>query len=85
MYAKVRSLCGWHPVIIAGDTNIYMHAATNPATQPEHSRSGWKACGFKRATAGRLEDTLHTFRVSIFFRLTLRVLLMDPPIVQAIR
>ena len=72
MYATARSLGGRHPVVIAGDTNIYMDATTNPAT--EHFRAGWEACGFRRATAGGVEDmtpTLHpsrhrvdTFRVN---------------------
>ena len=51
---------GRHPVVIAGDTNVYMDATSNPAT--EHFRAGWKACGFRRATAGGEEDmtpTLH--------------------------
>ena len=63
MYATARSL-GWrHPVIIAGDTNVYMDATSNPAT--EHFRAGWEACGFRRATAGSEEDmtpTLHPSR-----------------------
>ena len=48
---------------IAGDTNVYMDATTNPAT--EHFRAGWEACGFRRATAGSAEDmnpTLHPSR-----------------------
>ena len=63
MYATARSLGGRHPVVIAGDTNIYMDANTNPAT--EHFRAGWEACGFRRATAGGEEDmtpTLHPSR-----------------------
>ena len=56
MYATERSLGGRHPVIIAGDTNIYMDAATNPATEP----SGWEACGLRRATVGGMEDMTHT-------------------------
>ena len=63
MYATARSLGGRHPVVIAGDTNIYMDATTNPAT--EHFRAGWEACGFRRATAGGKEDmtpTLHPSR-----------------------
>ena len=63
MYATARSLCGRHPVVIAGDTNIYMDATTNPAT--EHFRAGWEACGFRRAAAGGEEDmtpTLHRSR-----------------------
>ena len=63
MYAKARSLGGRHPVVIAGDTNVYVDAATNPAT--EHFRAGWEACGFRRATAGGAEDmtsTLHPSR-----------------------
>ena len=63
MYATARSLGGRHPVVIAGDTNIYMDATTNPAT--EHFRVGWEVCGFRRATAGGEEDmtpTLHPSR-----------------------
>ena len=33
MYATARSLGGRHPVVIAGDTNVYMDAATNLATE----------------------------------------------------
>ena len=50
-------------MVIAADTNIYMDATTNPAT--EHFRAGWEACGFRRATAGGVEDmtpTLHPSR-----------------------
>ena len=54
MYAMAHSLGGRHPVVLAGDTNIYMDATTNPAT--EHFRAGWEACGFWRATAGGEED-----------------------------
>ena len=54
MNATARSLGGRHPVVIAGDTNIHMDATTNPAT--EHFRAGWEACGFRRATAGGVED-----------------------------
>ena len=60
MYAKARSLGGRHPVVTAGDTNIYMDVPANPAT--EHFRAGWEACGFQRAAAGGEEDmtpTLH--------------------------
>ena len=60
MYATARSLGGIHPVVIAGNTNVYMDATTNPAT--EHFWAGWEACGFRRATAGGAEDmtpTLH--------------------------
>ena len=63
MYATARSLSGRHPVVIAGDTNVYMDAPSNPAT--EHFRAGWEACGFQRATAGGKEDrtpTLHPSR-----------------------
>ena len=63
MYAMARSLGGRHPVVIAGDTNVYMDATSNPAT--EHFRAGWEACGFRRATAGGEEDmtpTLHPSR-----------------------
>ena len=50
-------------MVIAGDTNTYMDATTNPAT--EHFRAGWKARGFRRARAGGVEDmtlTLHPCR-----------------------
>ena len=63
MYATARSLGGRHPVVIDGDTNVYMDATTNPAT--EHFRGGWEACGFRRARAGGVEDmtpTLHHSR-----------------------
>ena len=62
-YAMARSLGGRHPVVLAGDTNVYMEAATNPAT--EHFRSGWEACGFRRATASgteKMTPTLHPLR-----------------------
>ena len=32
-------LGGWHAVVVAGNTDIYMYATTIPAT--EHFRSGW--------------------------------------------
>ena len=54
MYATARSLGGGHLVVIAGDTNMYMDATTDPAM--EHFRAGWEACGFRRATAGGEED-----------------------------
>ena len=63
MYATARSLGGRHPVVIAGDTNVYMDATTHPAT--EHFCAGWEDCGFQRATAGGVEDrtpTLHPSR-----------------------
>ena len=63
MYPTARSLGGRHPVVLAGDTNIYVDATTNPAT--EHFRAGWEACGFRRGTAGGEEDmtpTLHPSR-----------------------
>ena len=63
MYARARSLGGRHPVIIAGNTYVYMDAPTNPAT--EHFGSGWQAWGFCRATAGGAENmtpTLHRSR-----------------------
>ena len=63
MYATARSLGGRHPVVIAGDTNIYMDATTNRAT--EHFCAGWEARGFQMATAGGVEDmtpTLHQSR-----------------------
>ena len=63
MYATARSLGGRHPVVIAGETNDYMDATSNPAT--EHFRAGWEACCFRGATAGSEEDmtpTLHPSR-----------------------
>ena len=60
MYATARSLGGRRPVVIAGDTNVYMDATSYPAT--EHFRAGWQACGFRGAMAGGAEDmtpTLH--------------------------
>ena len=66
MYATARSLGGRHPVVIAGDTNVYMDATSNPAT--EHFRADWEACGFRRATAGGEEDmtpTLHPSRARV--------------------
>ena len=51
---------------IAGDTNVYMDATSNPAT--EHFRAGWEARSFRRATAGGEEDmtpTLHPSRHSV--------------------
>ena len=63
MYATARCLCGRYPVVLSGDTNVYMDATTNPAT--EHFRAGWEARGFRRATAGGVEDmtpTLHPSR-----------------------
>ena len=63
MYATARSLGGGHPVVIAGDTDVYMDATSNPAT--EHFRAGWEACGFRRAMARGAEDmtpTLHPSR-----------------------
>ena len=50
-------------MVIAGDTNVYMDASSNPAT--EHFRAGWEACGFRRARARGAEDmtpTLHPSR-----------------------
>ena len=58
MYATACSFGERHPVVIAGDTNVYMGATTNPAT--EHFRAGWEACGFRRATAGGAEDMTPT-------------------------
>ena len=63
MYATARSLGGRHPVVIAGNTNIYMNATTNPAT--EHFRAGSEAFGFRRALADGVEHmtpTLHPSR-----------------------
>ena len=50
-------------MVIASDTNVYMDSTTEPAT--EHFLAGWEACGFRRATAGGVEDmtpTLHPSR-----------------------
>ena len=66
MYATARSLGGRHPVVIAGDTNIYMDATINPAT--EHFCAGWEACSFRRSTVGGEEDmtpTLHPSRYRV--------------------
>ena len=63
MCATARSLVERNPVIIAGDTNICMGATTNPAR--EHFNVGPEACGFRKATAGGVEDmtpTLHPSR-----------------------
>ena len=63
MYATACSLGQRHPVVIAGDTNVYMDATSNRAT--EHFHAGWEACGFRRATAGGEKDmtpTLHPSR-----------------------
>ena len=62
MYASARSLGGRHPVVIASDTNVYMDATTNPAT--EHFRAGWEACCFQKATAGGIEDMNSTLQLS---------------------
>ena len=62
MYATAHSLGGRHPVVIAGDTNIYMDATTNPAM--EHFRAGLEASGFQRATAGGMEDMTPTHHTS---------------------
>ena len=62
MYATARSLGGRQPVVIAGDTNVYMDATTNPATQ--HFRAAWEACGFQRAPAGGVEDMTPTLNPS---------------------
>ena len=53
MYATARSLDGRHPVVIADDTNVYMDATSNPAT--EHSaRAGRPAfSGGPRQAASR--------------------------------
>ena len=50
-------------MVIAGNTNVYMDATSNPAM--EHFCAGWEACGFRRAKAGGEEDmtpTLHPSR-----------------------
>ena len=62
MYATARSLGGRHLVVIPGNTNVYKDATTNPAT--EHFRAGWEACGFRRATAGGVEDMTSTLDLS---------------------
>ena len=58
MYATARSLGGRNLVVIAGDTNVYMDATSNPGT--EHFRASWEACGFLRATARGEEDMTPT-------------------------
>ena len=81
MYAAARSLGGRHPVVIAGNTNVYMDAATNPAT--EHFRAGWEACGFRGATAGSAEDmtpTLHPSRHGVD-----TFLVNEPPLPWSLR
>ena len=63
IYATARGLGGRHLVIIADDTNVYMDATTNQAT--DSFRSGWEACVPWRATAGGAQDmtpTLHPSR-----------------------
>ena len=63
MYATARSLGERHPVVIAGDTNVYMDATSNPAT--ERFRAGLEACSFWRATTGGEKNmtlTLHPSR-----------------------
>ena len=50
-------------MVIAGDTNIYMDATTKPAT--EHLGAGWEACGFRRATAGGVDDMTPTLHPSL--------------------
>ena len=62
MYATACSLSGRHPVVIGDDTNVYMDATSNPAT--EHFRAGWEACDFRRATAGGEEDMTPTLQLS---------------------
>ena len=49
-------------MVIARDTNVYMDATSNLAT--EHFRAGWEACGFRRATAGGAEDMTPTLNSS---------------------
>ena len=61
-YATARSLGGRHPILIAGDTNVYIDATTNPAT--EHFRADWQACGLQKATAGGEEDVIPTLHPS---------------------
>ena len=62
MYATARSLGGRHLVVIPGNTNVYMDATTNPAT--EHFCAGWEARGFWKATAGVMEDMTSTLDLS---------------------
>ena len=50
-------------MVIVRDTNVYMDATTNQAT--EHFRAGWESSGFRSATAGGVQDmtpTLHPSR-----------------------
>ena len=51
MYATARSLGGRHPVVIAGDTNVYMDATSKSTT--EHFRAGSEACGFPEGDGRR--------------------------------
>ena len=53
MWAAARGLGGRQPVVVAGNTNMYMNATTMLAT--EHFRSRSEACGFRRAPAGGAE------------------------------
>ena len=62
LYATARSLSGLHPVIIAGDTNVYMYATSKQAT--EDFRARWGASSFHRATAGGVEDMTTTLEPS---------------------
>ena len=81
MYAKPRSLGGRHLVVIAGDTNVYMDATTDPAT--EHFCAGWEARGFRRATARSVEDmtlTLHPSRQRVD-----TFLVNEPPLPWSLR
>ena len=50
-------------MVIAGDTNVWMDATSNPAT--EHFRAGWEACCFRRATAGGEEEMTPTLHPSL--------------------
>ena len=75
MYATARSLSGRHPLVIAGDTNIYMDATTNPAR--EHFQAFLEACGLRRAMAGSMEDMTPTLHLS---RHRVDTFLVDEPL-----
>ena len=62
MYPAALGLGGRHPVVLAGDTDIYMDATTNPAT--EHFCPAWEACGFRSAAAGGTGDITPTLQRS---------------------
>ena len=62
MYAAAPSLDGQHAVVVAGNSNIYMDVAINPAT--EHLSSAPEACGFWMAAGGGTEKMTPRLRPS---------------------